>query len=106
MRSAVSLDIEAAYAEHPKHLGVRVGKLCVDGGVPLAIVAGITGVTMVSVYRYVKGLSSPNTRSIVTRMKRLEFTLTKAIEQGILPTTTFNPDILLPLWRQSKLEVK
>lgn len=106
MRSSIESEIEDAFLRVPMHLGVQVGKLCVDGEVPLAFVAGVVGSTPVTVYRWVKGLSLPNSQLPLRKLKRMAYTLREATRQGIIPMEKFDMSALLPLWKQSKTEIQ
>ena len=84
-------------------IGVRVGKLAKQAKVPIAIVSTITQVSVVTVYRWYRGESDPNTTANKRKLRRLEWTLTQALAQGILPDTDkFDPAAILPLWNESK----
>jgi hypothetical protein len=88
-------------------LGSRVGMLAAETRVPVTIIAGIMQVTIVTVYRWYKGESTPNTKPAIKRLRRMEWSLTQALSQGILPMEgKFNPDVILPLWKQSKEQAK
>lgn len=99
--------IEKLQATNGETLGAKVGMLAAETNVPVSIVAGIMQVSIVTVYRWYKGESTPNTKPAIKRLRRLEWSLTQALSQGILPMEgKFNPDVILPLWKQSKEQVK
>lgn len=103
MRQGMIEQIEVASREKPEHVGVKVGLLCLRGQVPLSLVQGIVGTTHVSVYRWVTGKTTPQNKADVRKLQRLAFTLTAAIEQGVLPAEgKFDSALILPFWKLSK----
>jgi hypothetical protein len=106
MRDKLAIEVEAAFREQPEHIGIKVGMLCNAGNVPISFVAGVVGVTPVSVYRWLTGVATPKNRGIALKLRRLEYTLHRAIQDSILPMQEFEMGKLLPLWKQSKIEVK
>lgn len=103
MRPTMIEQIEAAFKEKPDHIGVKVGILCVRGGVPLAFVEGVLGSNPVSVRRWATGQTKPQHKMDVRKLTRLIYTLERAINEGVLPTEEkFNPELVLPIWKESK----
>lgn len=102
MRPSMIEQIKAAAKDKPDHIGVRLGLLCLRGEVPLSFVQGVVGTTHVSVYRWVTGETNPQNKADIRKLTRLIYTITEAIERGILPQEKFSPDPVLPLWKQSR----
>lgn len=103
MRPFMIEQIETAFKTKPDHLGVKVGILCVRGGVPLAFVEGVLGSNPVSVRRWVTGLTRPQHKLDVRKLRRLVYTLERAISEGVLPPELkFSPQLVLPIWKESK----
>lgn len=99
--------IRTAYKLMPEYIGVRVGVLCANGGVPLPFVQGIMKVSTPTIYRWVQGLTDPTTITLVNKLKRVEWMLTRAIEDGVLPSEAeFDPKVVLPYWKQSLVAIK
>lgn len=106
MRPEMIEQIKAAAISKPEHVGVMVGMRCIDGNVPLAFVAGIVGTTQVSVYRWVTGKTKPQNKTDVRKLNRIIYTITHAVERGVLPQEKFSPESVLPIWKESKSEIE
>lgn len=107
MRQQTAKIIRTAYQLMPEYIGVRVGMLCVNGDVPLPFVQGIVKVSTPTIYRWVEGQTDPTTATLVNKLKRVEWMLTRAIEDGVLPSEDkFDPRVVLPYWKQSLTATK
>lgn len=107
MRTTMIAKITEAYSKDPKHVGLKVGMLCIEGEVPISFVEGVLDTNPVTSRRWLTGECIPQHKADIRKLKRLVYALQKAIDTKLLPSTEkFNAAIVLPLWAESKDAVK
>jgi hypothetical protein len=109
MREKLVLQIRNALRQNPEHLGARVGVLCVEAGVPVALAQQILVTSHVSVYRWFCAETTPSNIHDKQRLKRLEYCISKALDDELLPNSNASDvemaGFIAKYWAESKKEV-